>query len=95
LTMSLERFHRAQENVWSGYATALQEIRAGAKRSHWIWYIFPQLDGVGSSATSRLCAISGPGEAEELLQHPVLGPRLLRRAEASWLSKAGPSIFSA
>jgi uncharacterized protein (DUF1810 family) len=88
----LSRFVQAQRR---DYEHALSELQGCRKRSHWTWYIFPQLDGVGSSATSRLCAISGPGEAEELLQHPVLGPRLLRRAEASWLSKAGPSIFSA
>ena len=70
----LSRFEQAQTNQ---YQTALSEIRAGHKRSHWIWFIFPQVDGLGFSATSRWYAIKSVAEAEAYLQHPVLGPRLL------------------
>jgi uncharacterized protein (DUF1810 family) len=71
--LDLDRFVRAQDGVFD---TALAELRAGRKRSHWMWYVFPQLDGLGSSPTARAYAISGPGEASAYLAHPVLGPRL-------------------
>jgi uncharacterized protein (DUF1810 family) len=77
---NLDRFVQAQAR---DYEQALSELQAGRKRSHWMWYVFPQLDGLGSSATSRFYAIGGRGEAEAFLQHPVLGPRLLRCAEAA------------
>ena len=70
----LHRFVQAQEDV---YAQALAEIRSGRKRTHWIWYIFPQVAGLGSSPTARRYAISGLEEAEAYLRHPVLGERLL------------------
>ena len=70
----LERFTRAQEH---DYARALSEIRAGRKRSHWMWYIFPQLAGLGMSSTSQFYAIDDLDEAAAYLEHPVLGPRLL------------------
>lgn len=54
----------------------MAELRAGRKRSHWMWYIFPQLDGLGSSPTAERYAISGPAEAQAYLAHPILGPRL-------------------
>ncbi|SHJ61236.1 Uncharacterized protein, DUF1810 family [Hymenobacter daecheongensis DSM 21074] len=76
---SLQRFLDAQEH---DYATALAEIQAGRKLSHWIWYIFPQIQGLGFSETSRFYAIQGRAEAEAYLAHPVLGPRLLRISEA-------------
>lgn len=76
----LSRFVRAQEG---DYERALSEIRAGRKRSHWMWYIFPQFEGLGSSATSRQYAIRSVQEAEAYLRHPVLGPRLLQCAEAA------------
>ena len=69
----LERFVRAQAPL---YAQALAELRAGAKRSHWMWFIFPQLQGLGSSATARAFAISGRPEAGAYLAHPLLGARL-------------------
>lgn len=69
----LERFLKAQEQ---SYSTALQEITLGQKRTHWIWYIFPQLTGLGRSANSQYYGISGRGEAEAYLRHPVLGKRL-------------------
>ena len=70
----LHRFVRAQEHV---YAQALAEIRSGQKRTHWMWYIFPQVAGLGSSPTTRRYAISGLEEAAAYLRHPVLGDRLL------------------
>ncbi|RKT37842.1 DUF1810 domain-containing protein [Thiocapsa rosea] len=75
----LNRYLRAQEN---DYAPALAEIRSGRKRTHWMWYIFPQLDGLGFSETARRYAIRGLDEARAYLGHPVLGPRLVECAEA-------------
>jgi uncharacterized protein (DUF1810 family) len=71
---NLQRFLDAQAPV---YATAHTELAAGRKRSHWMWFIFPQISGLGSSATSRFYAIASRQEAEAYLQHPLLGPRLL------------------
>jgi uncharacterized protein (DUF1810 family) len=73
--MSLKRFHEAQASRCSGYDTALAEIRAGGKRSHWIWYIFPQIDGLGRSSTARAYAIRDLGEACAYLRDPVLRAR--------------------
>ena len=70
----LERFLEAQEN---DYAIALAEIKRGAKRSHWMWYVFPQIAGLGFSSTSKFYAIKDRKEAKEFLQHPVLGKRLV------------------
>jgi uncharacterized protein (DUF1810 family) len=69
----LERFIEAQQSV---YQQALAEFRAGDKRSHWSWFIFPQITGLGSSATSVRYAIQSLAEAQAYLAHPVLGPRL-------------------
>lgn len=77
---NLSRFVQAQENI---YEQALAEIRSGRKRSHWMWFIFPQLDGLGFSATSRLYSIKSRAEAEAYLNHPVLGQRLEECAEAA------------
>src|SRR5260370_41915500 len=73
--MSLERFHEAQAKRSGGYDTALAEIRAGGKRSHWIWYIFPQIDGTGRSSTAQAYAIRDLGEALAYLRDPVLRAR--------------------
>jgi uncharacterized protein (DUF1810 family) len=73
--MSLERFHEAQARSWSGCDTALAEIRAGGKRSHWIWYIFPQIEGLGHSSTARAYAIQDLGEACAYLCDPILRAR--------------------
>jgi uncharacterized protein (DUF1810 family) len=70
----LDRFVRAQEDE---YARALNEIRTGRKRSHWMWYIFPQIAGLAFSQTSLHYAIRNAGEAHAYLDHPILGPRLL------------------
>lgn len=75
----LIRFLRAQAD---DYEHALSEIASGRKRTHWMWYIFPQLDGLAMSPTSKLFAIKGVEEAKAYLAHPVLGPRLLECAEA-------------
>ena len=69
----LKRFVNAQR---TDYATALSEIRRGQKVTHWMWFIFPQIQGLGSSETSKYYAIKNIGEAQAFLQHPVLGPRL-------------------
>jgi len=73
--MSLERFHEAQARRGAGYDTALAEIRAGGKRSHWIWYIFPQIEGLGRSSTARAYAIQDLGEACAYLRDPILFAR--------------------
>src|SRR5690349_17997018 len=64
------------------FVRALAELRAGAKRSHWMWFVFPQVAGLGHSETARLYAVSGLPEARAYLRHPVLGPRLRGCAEA-------------
>ncbi len=76
---NLNRFVQAQED---DYEQALMEIRSGAKRTHWMWYIFPQLDGLGVSPTAKYYGIKSIEEAKAYLAHPLLGPRLLECAEA-------------
>lgn len=72
---NLIRFTDAQE---TDYQIALSEIKKGRKQSHWIWYIFPQIQGLGLSETSKFYAIKDTDEAAEFLSHPVLGERLVR-----------------
>ena len=74
-----DRFVRAQE---SDFERALAEIKAGEKRTHWMWYVFPQIDGLAFSSTSKYYAIKSLDEARAYLAHPILGPRLLDCAEA-------------
>ncbi|GAB3295977.1 DUF1810 domain-containing protein [Hymenobacter humi] len=76
---SLQRFLDAQE---ADYPVALSEIQRGRKQSHWMWYIFPQLQGLGFSSTSHYYGLQGSQEAQDYAQHPVLGPRLVRISEA-------------
>lgn len=76
---NLSRFVEAQDNT---YATALRELQDGRKRSHWMWFIFPQIQGLGFSPTAQYYAIRNLGEAIAYLEHPVLGPRLRECAEA-------------
>jgi uncharacterized protein (DUF1810 family) len=76
---SLERFVEAQEGV---YPAALGELRRGRKASHWMWFVFPQLDGLGRSPTARHFGIAGIDEAKAYMDHPVLGPRLIECARA-------------
>ena len=73
--MSFERFHLAQASSWAGYYTALAEIRRGRKTSHWIWYIFPQLAGLGRSSTARAYALRDLAEACDYLRDPLLRAR--------------------
>jgi uncharacterized protein (DUF1810 family) len=75
----IDRFVRAQDGQ---YDVALAEIRAGRKRSHWMWYVFPQVAGLGSSAMSRRYAIGSATEAKAYLEHPLLGPRLIEISAA-------------
>ena len=76
----LDRFVAAQEGV---FATALAELTSGAKRTHWIWFVFPQIDGLGSSPTARKYAIRSLAEARAYAAHPVLGPRLAEAVRAA------------
>jgi uncharacterized protein (DUF1810 family) len=78
--MDLERFVVAQDAVWEDVEA---ELRAGAKRSHWMWFVFPQIEGLGRSETARYYAISDLDAARAYLAHPVLGPRL--EAAAGWM----------
>ena len=70
---NLDRFVTAQRR---DYAQALAELTAGAKRSHWMWFVFPQIAGLGHSETARFYAIGSLAEAQAYLAHPLLGPRL-------------------
>lgn len=84
----LNRFVDAQKGV---YEQALSELRRGEKRSHWMWYIFPQIEGLGFSATSRRYSIKSAEEARSYLRHPVLGRRLVECCEAV-MSVSGRSV---
>ncbi len=88
----VERFVAAQDGV---YDTALAELRAGRKRTHWMWFVFPQIAGLGSSPTARRYAVSGPDEAKAYLAHPVLGPRLteISRALLAVEGRSAEQIF--
>jgi uncharacterized protein (DUF1810 family) len=77
---NLDRFAQAQKRI---YREALSELKQGRKRSHWMWYVFPQFDGLGFSATSQQYPIKSVEEAEAYLNHPVLGLRLIECAEAT------------
>ena len=72
----LDRFVKAQDSGWTTYAEALSEIKEGHKSGHWIWYIFPQIKGLGHSQNSEFYGISSKEEAKAYLEHPVLGLRL-------------------
>jgi uncharacterized protein (DUF1810 family) len=77
--MGLDRFVDAQDGV---YERALGELRAGRKTSHWMWFVFPQIAGLGFSAMAQRYEIDSLAEARDYLAHPVLGPRLRECAEA-------------
>lgn len=77
--MSLERFVEAQEPV---YARALAELKAGKKQTHWMWFIFPQIAGLGHSSMAQLYAIKSLQEARDYLAHPILGRRLRECCQA-------------
>lgn len=80
-TYDLERFVAAQDQSGT-YRSALAELRAGAKRGHWMWFVFPQIRGLGSSPAAQRYAIGSLAEAEAYLAHPVLGSRLREAARA-------------
>jgi uncharacterized protein (DUF1810 family) len=90
--MSLDRFHQAQASRWAGSETALTEMRAGRKSSHWIWYIFPQIDGLGHSSTARKYALRNLDEARDYLRDPALRERYeeIAGAVAEHLSRGAP-----
>ncbi|WP_136684648.1 DUF1810 domain-containing protein [Falsirhodobacter xinxiangensis] len=85
--MSLTRFTDAQEGVWP---TALAELKAGRKETHWMWFVFPQLRGLGRSERARFYGIADLAEARAYLAHPVLGPRL-SEAAAAVMAHSGPA----
>ncbi len=74
----LDRFVNAQDAI---YENVLSELRGGEKITHWMWFIFPQIEGLGESTTSRYYSIKSESEAKQYLHHPVLGARLLECAE--------------
>lgn len=80
---NLQRFVDAQANV---FETALAELRGGSKQSHWMWFVFPQLAGLGRSPTARYYSVSSLAEARAFLAHPLLGPRLRKSVDGllSW-----------
>jgi uncharacterized protein (DUF1810 family) len=82
----LSRFLSAQEGV---YERALAELKDGQKRTHWMWFIFPQIDGLGYSPTAKGYSIKSMEEARQYLNHPVLGKRLLECTEAVVALKGG------
>ena len=86
---NLQRFVDAQEGV---FTTALAELRSGAKQSHWMWFVFPQLAGLGRSPTAQYYGIASREEANAYLAHPLLGPRLREAIEAllPWADKRTP-----
>lgn len=83
--MSLERFIDAQARVWPA---PLEEIQVGSKKSHWMWFIFPQLRGLGQSAMAQRYGLADLNEARAYMAHPVLGPRLIEITRAM-LTHAG------
>lgn len=86
----LHRFVRAQEDPDAGFATALRELRGGRKSGHWIWYVFPQLAGLGQSSTAAHFALADATEAAAYLRDPVLGSHLIEAAAAVRAHLIGP-----
>lgn len=92
INRNLLRFVHAQDSggIYEGtttYAEALQEVKNGHKRGHWIWYVFPQMKGLGRSAISQFYGINGREEAKAYIEHPVLRERLVEICEAVLNSK--------
>ena len=88
----LKRFLDAQQNT---YGQAISELRMGKKRTHWMWFIFPQFAGLGFSGQSKLYAIKSLDEARAYLEHPILGPRLVDAAKACLEieGRSAPDVF--
>lgn len=93
VSYDLDRFINAQDNELYTYAEALNEIRDGHKRGHWIWYVFPQIKGLGHSYKSEFYGVSSKEEAKAYLDHPVLGKRL-RDITQALLDCSNPSAFN-
>ena len=89
----LERFLKAQDSGWSTYSEALKEIKDGHKRGHWIWYVFPQIKGLGHSSNSEFYGIGSKEEAKAYLEHPILGKRL-RDITQALLDCSNPSAYN-
>ena len=89
----LDRFVKAQDSGWATYSEALSEIKEGHKRGHWIWYVFPQIKGLGHSYNSEFYGISSKNEAKAYLDHPELGKRL-REITRALLDCSNPSAFN-
>jgi uncharacterized protein (DUF1810 family) len=79
---NLDRFREAQNAAHAGYEAALRELQAGRKTGHWIWYVFPQLAGLGRSSTAIYYGLAGAQEAADYLRDPTLGERLVAAAAA-------------
>ena len=92
--MDLDRFVLAQD-AHQTYRQAVSELRQGRKTSHWMWFVFPQIAGLGRSAIAQSYAIADLAEAQAYLAHPVLGPRLIECAEivAGHLDRTAEQIF--
>ncbi len=88
--MSLNRFVEAQSSI---YQRALAELQAGRKQSHWMWFVFPQIEGLGSSPMAQRYAIQSLDEAKDYVAHPLLGPRLAECAGAV-LSHPGETVHA-
>jgi uncharacterized protein (DUF1810 family) len=86
---SLERFVQAQDRVWD---EVVAELSAGRKTSHWMWFVFPQLQVLGRSSTAKFYGLAGADEARSYLAHPVLGPRLVRCCERVLASGAPSAV---
>lgn len=92
--MDLERFVQAQDSGGT-YQQAVTELRSGRKTTHWMWFIFPQIAGLGRSAMAQAYAITDLAEAQAYLAHPILGPRLIECAEivAAQQGRSAEQIF--
>jgi len=92
--VDLERFVKAQDSAGT-YQRAVAELRGGRKTTHWMWFIFPQLTGLGRSEMAQAYAISDLAEAQAYLAHPTLGPRLIECAEivAAQQGRSAEQIF--
>jgi uncharacterized protein (DUF1810 family) len=92
--VDLERFVKAQDSGGT-YQRAVAELRSGRKTTHWMWFIFPQIAGLGRSAMAQAYAISDLAEAQAYLAHPILGPRLIECAEivAAQQGRSAEQIF--
>ena len=88
--VAVNRFVEAQDNPFCGYETALAEIRTGKKVSHWIWYVFPQLRGLGRSSMARYYGVADRFEAQIYLDHPLLGKRIREISDALLQHKDKP-----